>query len=58
MEEEEEENIEESEISKYPKEISYDCNKKFWSKWKNIYVKFVLTKIREPDFFAYNSISY
>ena len=53
--EEEEENIEESEISKYPKEISYDCNKKIF---QQIYVKFVLTKIREPDFFAYNSISY
>ena len=28
------------------------ATKKFWSKWKNIYVKFVLKKIREPDFFC------
>ena len=52
MEEEEEENIEESEISKYPKEISYDCNKKILEQMEKYICKICINENQGTGFFC------
>ena len=50
--EEEEENIEESEISKYPKEISYDCNKKILEQMEKYICKICINENQGTAFFC------